>query len=161
MTVELIKKFAHAFGIDVTHSDDELEQHLQKEKSQHLVNGLTATLWLSDNIDHLVSFFGIGKFPSGDKDPFKLRRAAYKVIESLEILAMPIDETFTPEPGEEPSGSVTFLRHLITASVELHKSQGREFPEENIAKLLPYIEKRRAVTMKERQNKIKENNETR
>jgi len=35
---------------------------------------------LADRIDHLVGIFGVGEIPTGDKDPFGLRRAALGVI---------------------------------------------------------------------------------
>lgn len=37
-------------------------------------------LALADKLDNLVGFFGIGQIPSGDKDPFGLRRAALGVL---------------------------------------------------------------------------------
>ena len=38
---------------------------------------------LSDKIDHLIGFFSIGKFPSGSKDPFGLRRSALGIVKIL------------------------------------------------------------------------------
>lgn len=38
---------------------------------------------LSDKIDDIVGYFGIGKIPSGSKDPFALRRKAFGVIKIL------------------------------------------------------------------------------
>jgi glycyl-tRNA synthetase beta chain len=38
---------------------------------------------LSDKVDDIVGYFGIGKIPSGSKDPFALRRKAFGVIKIL------------------------------------------------------------------------------
>ena len=38
---------------------------------------------LADKLDALVGFFGIGQIPTGDKDPFALRRAALGVLRIL------------------------------------------------------------------------------
>jgi glycyl-tRNA synthetase beta chain len=38
---------------------------------------------LSDKIDDIVGYFGIGKIPSGSKDPFALRRKAFGVLKIL------------------------------------------------------------------------------
>jgi glycyl-tRNA synthetase beta chain len=38
---------------------------------------------LADKLDSLVGFFGIGQIPTGDKDPFGLRRAALGVLRIL------------------------------------------------------------------------------
>ena len=40
-------------------------------------------LALADRIDTLVSLFSIGKIPTGDKDPFALRRAALGIIRMI------------------------------------------------------------------------------
>lgn len=47
------------------------------------------TIALADRIDTLVGIFGIGKAPTGDKDPFGLRRAALGVIRLL-LKPMPV-----------------------------------------------------------------------
>ena len=46
---------------------------------------------LADKIDALVGFFGIGQIPTGDKDPFALRRAALGVLRILMETALPLD----------------------------------------------------------------------
>jgi glycyl-tRNA synthetase beta chain len=49
---------------------------------------------LADKRDSLVGFFGIGQLPTGDKDPFALRRAALGVLRLLieSPLPLPLDE---------------------------------------------------------------------
>ena len=46
-------------------------------------DSLSQTLALADRIDTLVGIFGSGEIPSGDKDPFALRRAALGVMRIL------------------------------------------------------------------------------
>jgi glycyl-tRNA synthetase beta chain len=52
-----------------------------------------ALLSLADRFDALAGFFGIGEVPSGDKDPFGLRRAAIGVVRILSghELPLPLD----------------------------------------------------------------------
>ncbi len=47
------------------------------------VTSLGAIVALADRIDTLVGYFGIGQIPTGDKDPYGLRRAALSVIRIL------------------------------------------------------------------------------
>ncbi len=46
---------------------------------------------LADKLDALVGFFGIGAVPTGDKDPFGLRRAALGVLRILMETPLPLD----------------------------------------------------------------------
>ncbi len=46
---------------------------------------------LADKLDTLVGIFGIGLAPTGDKDPFALRRAALGVLRILIEHALPLD----------------------------------------------------------------------
>ncbi|MFC5299972.1 glycine--tRNA ligase subunit beta [Azospira restricta] len=46
---------------------------------------------LADKLDALVGFFGIGQVPTGDKDPFGLRRAALGVLRILMESPLPLD----------------------------------------------------------------------
>ncbi|MDP1734027.1 MAG: glycine--tRNA ligase subunit beta [Sulfuritalea sp.] len=83
---------------------------------------------LADKLDALVGFFGIGQIPTGDKDPFGLRRAALGVLRMLMetplALSLPelIDDaaaSFAPElfSGEWRVASAEFfrerLRHML------------------------------------------------
>ncbi len=43
-------------------------------------------LYLADRIEALVGFFGIGEVPTGEKDPFALRRAALGIVGAFELL---------------------------------------------------------------------------
>ncbi|WP_026187813.1 glycine--tRNA ligase subunit beta [Methyloversatilis universalis] len=46
---------------------------------------------VADKIDALAGFFGIGQIPTGDKDPFALRRAALGVLRILMEAPLPLD----------------------------------------------------------------------
>jgi glycyl-tRNA synthetase beta chain len=46
---------------------------------------------LADKLETLVGLFGIGQLPTGDKDPFALRRHALGVIRMLNERSIPID----------------------------------------------------------------------
>ena len=69
------------------------------------VGNVACAVALADKLDALVGFFGIGQLPSGDKDPFGLRRAALGVLRILIESPLPLDlrelvaltaEGFTP-----------------------------------------------------------------
>ncbi|MDO8347307.1 MAG: glycine--tRNA ligase subunit beta [Rugosibacter sp.] len=45
---------------------------------------------LADKLDALIGFFGIGQIPTGDKDPFALRRAALGVLRILMETPLPL-----------------------------------------------------------------------
>ncbi len=46
---------------------------------------------LADKLDAMAGFFGIGQIPTGDKDPFGLRRAALGVLRILMESPLPLD----------------------------------------------------------------------
>ena len=46
---------------------------------------------IADKIDTIVGIFGIGQVPTGDKDPFVLRRAAIGVLRILSDFRLPLD----------------------------------------------------------------------
>jgi glycyl-tRNA synthetase beta chain len=61
---------------------------------------------LTDKLDALIGFFGIGQVPSGDKDPFGLRRAALGVLRILIEKTLPLDlgELITEGAAGFPAG---------------------------------------------------------
>ena len=54
-------------------------------------DGLSAAVALADKLDTLVGIYGIGLAPTGDKDPFGLRRHALAVLRILIEQALPLD----------------------------------------------------------------------
>ncbi|AUM00773.1 glycine--tRNA ligase subunit beta [Rhodocyclaceae bacterium] len=55
------------------------------------VGNVAAAVALADKLDALVGFFGIGQLPTGDKDPFALRRAALGVLRILMETPLPLE----------------------------------------------------------------------
>jgi glycyl-tRNA synthetase beta chain len=51
---------------------------------------VAAAVALADKLDALCGFFGIGQLPTGDKDPFALRRAALGVLRILIETPLPL-----------------------------------------------------------------------
>jgi glycyl-tRNA synthetase beta chain len=62
------------------------DQYRTKRDEADPENLVSASLYLSDRIDALVGLFGIGEAPTGEKDPFGLRRAALGVISAFELV---------------------------------------------------------------------------
>ena len=52
---------------------------------------IACSVALADKLDALVGFFGIGMVPTGDKDPFGLRRSALGVLRILMESPLPLD----------------------------------------------------------------------
>jgi glycyl-tRNA synthetase beta chain len=65
-------------------------------------------LAVADKLDTLVGIFGIGQPPTGDKDPFALRRAALGVLRILIEARLPLD-----------------LVRLLDAAAEIYQAQGQ------------------------------------
>jgi glycyl-tRNA synthetase beta chain len=70
--------------------------------------GIACAVALADKLDALAGLFGIGQMPTGDKDPFALRRAALGLVRILveQRVAYPLPEligaaikTFSGKPG--------------------------------------------------------------
>jgi glycyl-tRNA synthetase beta chain len=73
---------------------------------------------LADKLETLAGLFGIGQAPTGDKDPFALRRHAFGVIRMLIERALPLEvpalvdtafEAFSAGPGDARAEVLRFL----------------------------------------------------
>jgi glycyl-tRNA synthetase beta chain len=70
-----------------------------------------AAVALADKLDALVGLFGIGQQPTGDKDPFGLRRQALGIVRMLVEQELPlslhdlINEAFAMYPPETPGAA--------------------------------------------------------
>jgi glycyl-tRNA synthetase beta chain len=53
--------------------------------------GVATAVALADKLETLVGLFGIGQIPTGDKDPFALRRHALGILRMLIEHALPLD----------------------------------------------------------------------
>ena len=83
---------------------------------------------LADKLETLVGLFGIGQLPTGDKDPFALRRHALGVIRILVENNLPLD-----------------LPELLHAAVPVFGA----LIEDPTTKLLPFFADRLAVSLRE------------
>jgi glycyl-tRNA synthetase beta chain len=83
---------------------------------------VACTVALADKIDSLTGLFGIGQVPSGDKDPFGLRRAALGVIRILaeRRLALSLRD-YVKDPALE-----TFLHERARGYFQEHGYSARE-----------------------------------
>ena len=63
-------------------------------------------LALADKLETLVGLFGIGQLPTGDKDPFALRRHALGVIRILAEKQLPLDLPELLRAAAEPFGEL-------------------------------------------------------
>ncbi|HOM14549.1 MAG TPA: glycine--tRNA ligase subunit beta [Rubrivivax sp.] len=79
-------------------------------------------LALADKLETLAGLFGIGQLPSGDKDPFALRRHALGVIRMLIERGLPLDTAalvqqafaaFGPQHGQAQAELALFLRERL------------------------------------------------
>ncbi len=92
---------------------------------------------LADKLDALIGFFGIGQIPTGDKDPFGLRRAALGVLRILMETPLPLSlpelvdtaaAGFAPElfSGEWRVAAAEFLkerlRHMLRDAGHDHRA---------------------------------------
>ena len=106
---------------------------------------------LADKLETLAGLFGIGQVPTGDKDPFALRRHALGVIRLLIERELPLDaqqliadafKAFPSTHGQAQAEVAFFLRERLTgylreagysvqeveAAIEARPAQWREFP---------------------------------
>ncbi len=93
-------------------------------------NDVGVVVALADKLETLVGMFGIGNLPSGDKDPFALRRHALGVIRILEekvlpfsisqLVALASEDSIFPigvfvsdKDGQRSSNQMEALRHFF------------------------------------------------
>ncbi|SBT07233.1 glycine tRNA synthetase, beta subunit [Candidatus Accumulibacter aalborgensis] len=81
----------HEGGLPVV--ADAIEQHYRPRFAGDALpeGNIACATALADKLDALVGFFGIGQPPTGDKDPFGLRRAALGVLRILMETPLPLD----------------------------------------------------------------------
>ncbi len=59
---------------------------LRRDETEAVTNVVSEVLQIADRMETLVGIWGIGLKPTGDKDPFALRRHALSVIKSFQLL---------------------------------------------------------------------------
>jgi glycyl-tRNA synthetase beta chain len=63
------------------------DQYLvRREETEDVSNLVSEVLQIADRMETLVGIWGIGLKPTGDKDPFALRRHALSIIKSFQLL---------------------------------------------------------------------------
>ena len=86
-------------------------------------NSVGVVVALADKLETLVGLFGIGQLPSGDKDPFALRRHALGVIRLLIECELPLElaplisdafKAFPATHGQAQAEVAFFLRERLT-----------------------------------------------
>lgn len=80
------------------------EQYMPRFAGDELpVGKIGQALAIADKLDTLIGIFGIGQLPSGDKDPFALRRAALGALRIIIEKQLNLDLKATLEHGAEAS----------------------------------------------------------
>jgi glycyl-tRNA synthetase beta chain len=62
------------------------QYHIRYDDAAGLDNLVSVSLFVADRIETIVGIWGIGLQPTGEKDPFGLRRAALGLINAFELL---------------------------------------------------------------------------
>lgn len=101
-------------------------------------NDVGVAVALADKLETLTGLFGIGQLPTGDKDPFALRRHALGVVRMLVERALPLDidtlvraavETFGPlvaDPDKTTGLVVDFMFDRLAVSLRDQGYAARE-----------------------------------
>ncbi|MEO5661230.1 MAG: glycine--tRNA ligase subunit beta, partial [Polaromonas sp.] len=87
---------------------DAIEDHYKPRfAGDELPRNLTGVVVaLADKLETLVGMFGIGNLPTGDKDPFALRRHALGVIRMLVEKDLPLDVSWLIDSAKDAFGEI-------------------------------------------------------
>jgi glycyl-tRNA synthetase beta chain len=109
---------------------DAIEQHYRPRYAGDALpaNPTATAVALADKLEALAGLFGIGAIPTGDKDPFGLRRAALGIIRILAEQQLPLAlpdllglacKAFDAVPGFKPAPAElqTFLHERLRGSL--------------------------------------------
>lgn len=100
------------------------EQYMPRFAGDQLPASTTGRIIaIADKIDTLVGIFGIGQIPTGDKDPFALRRAAIGILRILSDFRLPLelDELIVKSRLFYTAGT---LAPYSTVDIEISKNLG-------------------------------------
>ena len=79
--------YARHDGEDESVAQAIADQYLvRRDETEEVSNLVSEVLQIADRMETLVGIWGIGFKPSGDKDPFALRRHALSIIKSFQLL---------------------------------------------------------------------------
>ncbi len=91
------------------------EQYMPRFAGDELPAGKTGqALAIAEKLDTLIGIFGIGQVPSGDKDPFALRRAALGALRIIIEKQLDIDLKAALEHSAETNIGLFDNDHVIT-----------------------------------------------
>jgi glycyl-tRNA synthetase beta chain len=109
------------------------EQYMPRFAGDRLPTGNTGRIIaIAEKVDTIVGIFGIGQMPTGDKDPFALRRAAIGVLRILSDFRLPLnlDDLLVKSRQLYPSGT---LVPFATDNTEISR---------NLAEVMRFITER-------------------
>ena len=101
-------------------------------------NHTGTVLALADKLETLVGMFGIGNLPTGDKDPFALRRHALGVIRMLVEKQLPLDlpqllqaasqafGALLPDPAKSNAQLLDFIYERVAGYLREHGASAQE-----------------------------------
>ena len=101
-------------------------------------NHTGTVLALADKLETLVGMFGVGNLPTGDKDPFALRRHALGVIRMLVEKQLPLDlpqllqatsqtfGTLLPDPAKSNAQLLDFIYERVAGYLREHGASVQE-----------------------------------
>ena len=101
-------------------------------------NHTGTVLALADKLETLVGMFGVGNLPTGDKDPFALRRHALGVIRMLVEKQLPLDlpqllqaasqafGALLPDPAKSNAQLLDFIYERVAGYLREHGASAQE-----------------------------------
>lgn len=111
--------YARAGGEDATVATAIREHYLPRFAKDTLPeSGLGACLAVADRLDTLVGIIGIGKMPTGDKDPFALKRAAAGLLRIIHDKKWVFDIRAWCENAIAQYGSRLSNDHVLSQSTQ-------------------------------------------
>jgi glycyl-tRNA synthetase beta chain len=115
--------YALADGEDASVAEA-LEQHYRPRFAGDALpaNAVSIAVALADKLETLIGMFGVGQRPSGDRDPFALRRHALGIVRILVEKKLPLElEPLLKEAQERfPAGHLAVTRVEKTISIPLY-----------------------------------------
>lgn len=134
---------------------DAIEDHYKPRFAGDVLprNPVGTVVALADKLETLVGMFGIGQIPTGDRDPFALRRHALGVIRMLSEgdLALPLDQLL--QAAAAPFGDRVFSRGVEPSQTPTGThaigSVGVSFDPDSAHKISDFIYDRLAGSLRE------------
>lgn len=107
------------------------EQYMPRFAGDELPqNVISQSLAIADKLDTLIGIFAIGQPPTGDKDPFALRRAALGVLRIIIERALPLDLLHclkNAARGYESQGNVTAAAEIVEQTFDFMMDRLRSY----------------------------------